>query len=251
MAGTLVGVMVTVLVQSSSTSTSIFITMVAADLLTVKQAIRLIMGANIGTSVTSTIVALGQSGNPDEFRRAFAAATVHDMFNFMSVLVLLPLEAITSYLFSLSKALIDASPGLSGEKPPDILKKLTKPFTSKIIKVDKKLINKIAEASKNLDCDDNAPGSVEFTGDSCYDELQKKSMLKMLFGNEDIEWSDTLVGIFVLLAALAILCISLFVIVYLLKTILKGNVAVWLHKSVNGQVAAIYTTRLYAHCGWT
>ena len=132
----LVGVLVTVLVQSSSTSTSIFITMVAASLLTVEQAIPLVMGANVGTSVTSTIVALGQSGNPDEFRRAFAAATVHDMFNFMSVLVLLPLEAIAGYLFRLSKALIDASPGLSGEKPPDILKKLTKPFTSKIIKVD-------------------------------------------------------------------------------------------------------------------
>merc|ERR1712078_946500 len=92
-AGVLVGVLVTVLVQSSSTSTSIIITMVAADLLTVRQAISLIMGANIGTSVTSTIVALAQSGNRNEFRRAFAAATVHDMFNFLTVVVLLPIEA--------------------------------------------------------------------------------------------------------------------------------------------------------------
>ena len=231
--------MVTVLVQSSSTSTSIFITMVAASLLTVKQAIPLVMGANVGTSVTSTIVALGQSGNPDEFRRAFAAATVHDMFNFMSVLVLLPLEAITSYLFTLSKALIDASPGLSGEKPPDILKKLTKPFTSKIISVNKKLINELAEASQTLDCAHVAPGSVDYAGESCYDEKQKESMLKHLFGDKDIDASDTLVGALVLLGALAILCISLFVIVYLLKSILKGNVAVWLHKSVNGQVPDI------------
>ena len=231
--------MVTVLVQSSSTSTSIFITMVAAELLTVKQAIPLVMGANVGTSVTSTIVALGQSGNPDEFRRAFAAATVHDMFNFMSVLVLLPLEAITSYLFTLSKALIDASPGLSGEKPPDILKKLTKPFTSKIISVNKKLINELAEASQTLDCAHVAPGSVDYAGESCYDEKQKESMLKHLFGDKDIDASDTLVGALVLLGALAILCISLFVIVYLLKSILKGNVAVWLHKSVNGQVPDI------------
>ena len=50
--------------------------MVAAELLTVKQAIPLVMGANIGTSVTSTIVALGQVGDRNEFRRAFAAATV-------------------------------------------------------------------------------------------------------------------------------------------------------------------------------
>merc|ERR1719243_144619 len=66
-AGMLVGVLVTVLVQSSSTSTSIVITMVAADLLTVKQAIPLIMGANIGTSVTSTIVAMGQISEVDDF----------------------------------------------------------------------------------------------------------------------------------------------------------------------------------------
>ena len=94
-AGMLVGVLVTVLVQSSSTSTSIFITMVAADLLTVKQAIRLIMGANIGTSVTNTIVAMGQIHNKAEFRRAFAGATVHDMFNWLCVIVLLPLEVVT------------------------------------------------------------------------------------------------------------------------------------------------------------
>merc|ERR1711990_701010 len=140
-AGCLVGVLVTVLVQSSSTSTSIVITMVAADLFSVRQAISLIMGANIGTSVTSTIVAMGQVGEKEEFRKAFAAATVHDMFNFCTVLVLLPLEMITGYLYHLSKAIIDSTPGLeSGEKPPDILKVITKPFTAEIIKVDKKLI---------------------------------------------------------------------------------------------------------------
>merc|ERR1711998_117204 len=109
-AAMLVGVLVTVLVQSSSTSTSIVITMVAADLFTVKQAIFLVMGANIGTSVTSTIVALGQSTDRAEFRRAFAAATVHDMFNFINVLVLLPIEAMTGYLYNLSLAIINSSP---------------------------------------------------------------------------------------------------------------------------------------------
>ena len=44
----IIGVLVTVLVQSSSTSTSIVITMVAADLFTVKQAIYLVMGAGPG-----------------------------------------------------------------------------------------------------------------------------------------------------------------------------------------------------------
>merc|ERR1719198_2433832 len=151
-AGMLVGVLVTVLVQSSSTSTSIVITMVAAGLFTVRQAIYLIMGANIGTSVTSTIVALAQSTDRDEFRRAFAAATVHDMFNFLTVLVFLPLEAATGYLYHLSGGLISDAL-TSGEKPPDILKVITKPFTKAIISIDKKLITKIAAAETQEELD--------------------------------------------------------------------------------------------------
>ena len=64
----------------------------------VRQAIPIIMGANIGTSVTNTIVSFGQVANRDEFERAFAGATVHDMFNWLTVIVLLPLELITGKL---------------------------------------------------------------------------------------------------------------------------------------------------------
>jgi sodium-dependent phosphate cotransporter len=55
----------------------------------------MLMGANVGTSITNTLVSFSQVGDREEFRRAFAAATVHDMFNWMTVLVLLPLELIT------------------------------------------------------------------------------------------------------------------------------------------------------------
>lgn len=60
-----------------------------------RTAIPIVMGANIGTSVTNTIVALGQIRVKEDFRRAFAGATIHDFFNWLSVLVLLPLEVIT------------------------------------------------------------------------------------------------------------------------------------------------------------
>jgi solute carrier family 34 (sodium-dependent phosphate cotransporter) len=50
------------------------------------------MGANIGTTVTNTLASLGSIRRPEEFRRAFAAATVHDFFNLLAVAVLLPLE---------------------------------------------------------------------------------------------------------------------------------------------------------------
>merc|ERR1719335_167730 len=98
LAGLVTGILVTVLVQSSSTSTSIIITMTAGNLIEVKNAIPMIMGANIGTSVTNTLVCLGCFGDKNEYRRAFAGATVHDCFNLLTVLTFLPIEAATGFL---------------------------------------------------------------------------------------------------------------------------------------------------------
>ena len=64
--------------------------------ITVRQAIPIVMGANIGSSITNTIVSLGQLTNKDNFRRAFAGATVHDVFNWLTIIVLLPVEVMTS-----------------------------------------------------------------------------------------------------------------------------------------------------------
>ena len=86
-------------------------------------AIPIIMGANIGTTVTNTLVSLGHAGRKDEFRRAFAAATCHDFFNFMVVFVLLPLELATGYLEKVSGLLAGWLQGGGGAKPPNPLKK--------------------------------------------------------------------------------------------------------------------------------
>ena len=54
-------------------------------------AVPIVMGANVGTSFTNTLVSMAHSGAMDEFRRAFAGATVHDMFNWLTVGIVLPL----------------------------------------------------------------------------------------------------------------------------------------------------------------
>merc|ERR1719427_1552368 len=117
--------------------------MVASGLMKVRPAIPIIMGANIGTSVTNTLVAIGQIGDKDQFRRAFAGATVHDMFNFLCVSILLPLEAITGYLYHLTSAIINSmdlkSTGKHGMKK-EFLSKLTKPFTQLIVMLDEDAI---------------------------------------------------------------------------------------------------------------
>lgn len=105
--GLCAGLLATVLVQSSSVSTSTIVGMVGAGTLPLALAVPMIMGANIGTTVTSTLASLGSIRRPEEFRRAFAAATVHDFFNLLAVAVLLPLELATGFLSSMAGGLTD------------------------------------------------------------------------------------------------------------------------------------------------
>lgn len=91
--GLLVGTVATALIQSSSTVTSIIVGLVAGGM-PVASAVPMVMGANIGTTLTNTLVSLGHVADKDAFRRAFAAATVHDCFNVLSVLIFLPVEIV-------------------------------------------------------------------------------------------------------------------------------------------------------------
>lgn len=92
------GILGTVLVQSSSASTSVIVGLVASGAVGVDEAVPMVMGANIGTTVTNTLVSLGHIRQSNEFRRAFAAATVHDFFNVLAVAILLPAELATGVI---------------------------------------------------------------------------------------------------------------------------------------------------------
>ena len=126
--GLVVGAMATALVQSSSTVTSVIVGLVAGGL-PVPTAIPMIMGANLGTTVTNTLVSMGHVGKRKEFRRAFSAATVHDFFNLMAVAIFLPLEIMTGYLSKASEYLANLLVGGSSVsiKGLDFIKPLTQP----------------------------------------------------------------------------------------------------------------------------
>lgn len=89
--GLVIGIVATALIQSSSTVTSLIVGMVAGGL-PVSIAVPMIMGSNVGTTVTNTLVSLGHVRSKEEFRKAFAAATVHDFFNLLAIMIFLPLE---------------------------------------------------------------------------------------------------------------------------------------------------------------
>jgi sodium-dependent phosphate cotransporter len=152
-AGLMIGILATVLIQSSSSTTSIIVSLVGADTVSVRSGIFMVMGANIGTSVTNTIVAMGHLGDGDELERAFSGATVHDMFNFLSVGILFPIELITRYLYFLSLACVGGgNPDREGEgsKWTGPLKRIVGPLTKTIIVPNKSVAKDIA---KGGNCD--------------------------------------------------------------------------------------------------
>ena len=125
--GLFVGILATSLVQSSSTTTSITVGLVAANALTIEGAIPIVMGANIGTSVTNTIVSLAHVSRREEFQRAFAGATLHDFFNWLAVLLLFPLEYMTGFLARSSRAVTGWLEGAGGIEVFNPLKAIVRP----------------------------------------------------------------------------------------------------------------------------
>jgi len=82
--GIALGAIFTALVQSSAATTAIVIALSATGLISLELAIALVLGANIGTSVTAQLAAIGK---PPEARRA---ALVHTMFNVLGALIWVP-----------------------------------------------------------------------------------------------------------------------------------------------------------------
>ncbi len=114
--GLFLGILATAIVQSSSTTTSVIVALVAGGGLSMPAAIPIILGANIGTTVTNNIVALGHITRRLEFRRAIGGATVHDFFNIVSVAVLFPLELAFGIISRPAEWLSAAVTGIGGAK---------------------------------------------------------------------------------------------------------------------------------------
>lgn len=131
--GLFIGIIATSVIQSSSSTTSIIVGMVAGGALTIETAIPMVMGANIGTSITNTIASLPQINRSNEFQRAFAAATVHDVFNFLSVIIIFPIQLMTNYLGYISEITEEFFGNMGGLKFLSPVKAITKPVV-KIVK---------------------------------------------------------------------------------------------------------------------
>jgi len=242
----MIGLLATVLLQSSSTTTSIIIGLVGGGL-DARQAIYMIMGANIGTSVTNTIVAMGQMGDGEQLERAFAGATVHDMFNFLTVIVLLPVEAATGYLFYLTRAMLpqDVKDGDKWEGP---LKKIVSPLGNLIIKANKNVVNQIASGKvENCDayyptfCQDGIVSKKSCTQVGLIECDKATGKCPAFFQNGATQNDDEVSGGVCLFLSLVVLVICLIGLVTLLQKMLMGTSTRIIYKAtnINGYLAML------------
>lgn len=100
------GLLATALIQSSSTLTASIVALTGANLLTIEAAIPMVLGANIGTSLTAIVVSLGYLGRPKAFRRSFYVGSSHVVFNVLSALLFFPLEVQFHFLSRSSTFLV-------------------------------------------------------------------------------------------------------------------------------------------------
>ncbi|HZX11540.1 MAG TPA: Na/Pi symporter [Acidobacteriota bacterium] len=132
--GLFIGVLATSIVQSSSSTTSIVVGLVAGGAINITNAIPIIMGANIGTSVTNLIVSMTQAKRSIEFERALSAAIVHDFFNVLAVAVLFPLQYFTNFLGYAATFMGKTFQNIGGLKFLSPVKALTQPAVDVLIK---------------------------------------------------------------------------------------------------------------------
>ncbi|XP_062607562.1 sodium-dependent phosphate transport protein 2B-like [Saccostrea cucullata] len=233
----MIGVLATALIQSSSTTVSIVIALAGTKTIPVKQTIPIVMGSNIGTTVTNTIVSLAQAGSREEFRKAFGGATIHDVFNWLCVIVLLPLEVVSGYLYHLTKALVDSIDTAGSSKTKkDLLKTITKPFIRSFVQIDKTAlkckavhINGTSRSVLKRWCDKIKTTDL---GDTCFPKnVTGNTRCKNLFALSDL--TDEQAGIILTIASLLLIVLCLFIVVKLLNSLFKGTMASLVKRFIN------------------
>ncbi|OUC48909.1 sodium-dependent inorganic phosphate transporter [Trichinella nativa] len=216
LAKVMVGLLGTAVLQSSGVSTSIVVSMVASGAIDVKSAIPIIMGVNVGTSVTSTLISLVRTNNSNAFGKTFAAATVHDMFNLVTVLILLPVEMLSSNLLHYDYLFFSLFIIF-------IIKLNTTALEESIASPNSSIANNAELVKRNCPLEED----LNLVSISESFDLSKKEIVyrpcNHLFAY--VQWTDTGIGTVLLVMSLMSVIGCLFGLVGLLNAIFRGSLA--------------------------
>ncbi len=101
----IVGVVVTVMVQSSSITTSLLVPLAGAGILTLRQAFPVTLGANIGTTVTALLAAL--AATDENAAAGLTIALVHLLFNLSGTVLIYPIKQIRNIPLAAARKMAD------------------------------------------------------------------------------------------------------------------------------------------------
>ncbi len=96
------GIIATAIVQSSSAITTLAVAMVAKGDLELGHAIPIVIGSNIGTTITPFIFSFVHSEKRGQFKRALAVAFSHNIFNVLTAILLIFFEFQFGFLSHIS-----------------------------------------------------------------------------------------------------------------------------------------------------
>ncbi|CAJ0568073.1 unnamed protein product, partial [Mesorhabditis spiculigera] len=214
--GLILGMVATVVLQSPTATVTVLVSMVAANMITVHTAIPVMIGSELGSSMVNSFVSMAYSGDKEQFRRAFAAATLPDVFNFCNLVVILPIEIATSAIEKLSwKITLDY---------------LTDPFNKLILQVNEVEIRNATIARESFPPDHSFVSRCVFANGSRIANCPYKH----IFAYSSI--GDMAIGVIVVVGSVIALICCLCGIVHLITKMLSGRLAVPLRKALDKEV---------------
>ena len=183
---------------------------------------------------------------------SFAGATVHDMFNWLTVIVLLPVEMIFGYLENVTYLCVKSLERKNGthEKEPELLNVIIKPLTNLIIQIDKQVLDKIAVDTSSSSSNESVKDSLikkycSSKSTIVYDAalqsnktVVEKIPCHFLFAN--LNWPEWAIGSILLILSLVMLCGCLILMVKILNSMFQGPVAHLIKRVVNADFPGIF-----------
>lgn len=179
----------------------------------------------------------------EKFRLSFAGATVHDMFNFLTVMVLLPIEILFKYLERFSGALVkplSSNRNSTSSKEPELLGAISKKLVDVIIQIDKSVLDAIASNSsfKANSLVKRKCQNLPTNGRNNHNISATETKCTFLFAY--VDWADWVIGIILLSVSLILLSTCLIGMVKILSSIFNGPVARIIQKVVNSDLPGVF-----------
>jgi sodium-dependent phosphate cotransporter len=250
-----IGIIVTAIMQNATATTSIAVSMVGAGIIPdVKNAIPIIMGSNIGTCFTNSLIALTLAGDPNEFKRAFSGATLNDMFNFLTTAVLLPIEILFDVLYTMSDKLTSTIPFENADQiaQANFIGAILNPFTDLFIVLDNDAIDAITKGDRNVTeiarrCCERATSLQNQTASLTSSNMTYNTTVlvnKTICMRECSYWcvpmlrsfGDAGTGLFWIVLSIVVLIVCLFSIVKVLSLLIVGPIAKGVRRGLNASL---------------